>query len=103
MMTKRANGIVLLGFMVLFSCSSNQEKAKDDTIWNNEDAALTGKQLSMKYCQSCHLYPEPSTLDKTTWERSILPLMGRLRSEEHTSELQSRPHLVCRLLLEKKK
>src|SRR5215813_14429466 len=26
-----------------------------------------------------------------------------IRSEEHTSELQSRPHLVCRLLLEKKK
>src|SRR5690554_7301929 len=26
-----------------------------------------------------------------------------VRSEEHTSELQSRPHLVCRLLLEKKK
>src|SRR5690554_7759801 len=33
------------------------------------------------------------------------PGAGRLntRSEEHTSELQSRPHLVCRLLLEKKK
>src|SRR5690554_7551454 len=29
--------------------------------------------------------------------------MQSLRSEEHTSELQSRPHLVCRLLLEKKK
>src|SRR5690554_7685652 len=29
-------------------------------------------------------------------------LLG-FRSEEHTSELQSRPHLVCRLLLEKKK
>src|SRR2546422_1190114 len=28
---------------------------------------------------------------------------GRERSEEHTSELQSRLHLVCRLLLEKKK
>src|SRR3989442_8886259 len=28
---------------------------------------------------------------------------GLPRSEEHTSELQSRPHLVCRLLLEKKK
>src|SRR5690554_7466682 len=27
----------------------------------------------------------------------------KFRSEEHTSELQSRPHLVCRLLLEKKK
>src|SRR3989442_6976898 len=29
--------------------------------------------------------------------------VGVRRSEEHTSELQSRPHLVCRLLLEKKK
>src|SRR5579872_7635588 len=29
--------------------------------------------------------------------------MAAFRSEEHTSELQSRPHLVCRLLLEKKK
>src|SRR5437660_11704361 len=28
---------------------------------------------------------------------------GRRRSEEHTSELQSRGHVVCRLLLEKKK
>src|SRR5690625_7025632 len=31
------------------------------------------------------------------------PNNGRWRSEEHTSELQSRGHLVCRLLLEKKK
>src|SRR5690554_7767911 len=30
-------------------------------------------------------------------------ILLRIRSEEHTSELQSRPHLVCRLLLEKKK
>src|SRR5690554_7366893 len=29
--------------------------------------------------------------------------LSQQRSEEHTSELQSRPHLVCRLLLEKKK
>src|SRR2546422_1866447 len=31
------------------------------------------------------------------------PIETRPRSEEHTSELQSRLHLVCRLLLEKKK
>src|SRR6266498_486447 len=37
-----------------------------------------------------------TTLSETAAERL-------LRSEEHTSELQSRPHLVCRLLLEKKK
>src|SRR5439155_27192093 len=34
---------------------------------------------------------------------STKPRGPRLRSEEHTSELQSRGHLVCRLLLEKKK
>src|SRR6202043_669834 len=33
----------------------------------------------------------------------LRPPHGALRSEEHTSELQSRPHLVCRLLLETKK
>src|SRR5436305_13061784 len=34
------------------------------------------------------------------WLQAASPI---IRSEEHTSELQSRPHLVCRLLLEKKK
>src|SRR5438045_5243191 len=34
---------------------------------------------------------------------SIGPRAARTRSEEHTSELQSLRHLVCRLLLEKKK
>src|SRR5690554_7580536 len=33
----------------------------------------------------------------------VLFLAHKARSEEHTSELKSRPHLVCRLLLEKKK
>src|SRR5690625_5511194 len=35
--------------------------------------------------------------------RSGLLFFRKVRSEEHTSELQSRGHLVCRLLLEKKK
>src|SRR5690554_6376834 len=33
----------------------------------------------------------------------LAPDLKNTRSEEHTSELQSRPHLVCRLLLEKKR
>src|SRR5690554_7590788 len=38
------------------------------------------------------------------WGRSVdaYQSLANERSEEHTSELQSRPHLVCRLLLEKK-
>src|SRR3712207_7519407 len=35
--------------------------------------------------------------------RAFASLRARRRSEEHTSELQSRQYLVCRLLLEKKK
>src|SRR5688572_18005059 len=35
--------------------------------------------------------------------RSVPPEERRVRSEEHTSELQSQSNLVCRLLLEKKK
>src|SRR2546422_7994787 len=42
--------------------------------------------------------PSPSAAFR--WRR---PGSVGLRSEEHTSELQSRLHLVCRLLLEKKK
>src|SRR5687768_18305183 len=36
-------------------------------------------------------------------EDTVSAALALMRSEEHTSELQSRLHLVCRLLLEKKK
>src|SRR5690554_7400956 len=50
------------------------------------DSALRARwsENALNYAQTADLYSMP-------------------RSEEHTSELQSRPHLVCRLLLEKKK
>src|SRR5258707_2565439 len=44
-----------------------------------------------------------STLAHGTVARRVETLRGVTRSEEHTSELQSRQYLVCRLLLEKKK
>src|SRR3712207_7344026 len=40
-------------------------------------------------------------VDRAAWFRSA-ELLAEQRSEEHTSELQSRQYLVCRLLLEKK-
>src|SRR5690554_546964 len=49
------------------------------------------------------------TVVSAQWYDAVLAVVGcdknmpGSRSEEHTSELQSRPHLVCRLLLEKKK
>src|SRR5690554_7310239 len=58
---------------------------------------LTGKNASVN---TIPLVDQP-------WQRLIVVGTGKdadrtPRSEEHTSELQSRPHLVCRLLLEKK-
>src|SRR3712207_7934887 len=48
--------------------------------------------------------PAPKPREPTVWTSSRRPChRGSLRSEEHTSELQSRQYLVCRLLLEKKK
>src|SRR5690606_39759184 len=44
--------------------------------------------------------PEAS---RETLDHSIMYIFAVARSEEHTSELQSRENLVCRLLLEKKK
>src|SRR5258707_3349954 len=41
--------------------------------------------------------------DRGAWRAKAHSLRRQSRSEEHTSELQSRQYLVCRLLLEKKK
>src|SRR5439155_11443547 len=45
----------------------------------------------------------PANLEARLFDRVAVLLQRAHRSEEHTSELQSRGHLVCRLLLEKKK
>src|SRR2546422_7906486 len=49
--------------------------------------------------------PDPLTgiAELKEWCAAALAAGAAARSEEHTSELQSRLHLVCRLLLEKKK
>src|SRR6266702_8861591 len=49
-----------------------------------------------------YFHPFASMLDNLTMTQFVHNVEAR-RSEEHTSELQSRGHLVCRLLLEKKK
>src|SRR2546422_5560204 len=55
--------------------------------------------------QRARLRLEPLGDDDQRAQRAegVNPDHRRCRSEEHTSELQSRLHLVCRLLLEKKK
>src|SRR2546422_1594602 len=47
--------------------------------------------------------PAPACVPPCCWLTRTIETIPSARSEEHTSELQSRLHLVCRLLLEKKK
>src|SRR2546429_6798484 len=55
--------------------------------------------------RSIHVVLAPSRTERPTLPVGVRKAIAALRnrSEEHTSELQSRLHLVCRLLLEKKK
>lgn len=41
-----------------------------------DSASAADQQLAQKYCGTCHLFPEPSFLDKSTWEKNILPAMA---------------------------
>src|SRR5205809_4776503 len=60
--------------------------------------------FEMKYFFTSGLQTDTSeSMSNTSVKEMIDEIFKAERSEEHTSELQSRLHLVCRLLLEKKK
>src|SRR3712207_8692395 len=62
------------------------------TSWPSANAWSDSARRAAAASNSPHASTSGSASGSTTW-----------RSEEHTSELQSRQYLVCRLLLEKKK
>src|SRR2546422_7452510 len=66
---------------------------------------LFRSELQMPRVQIAHGGHEADALAGAACGGHFTPQIGNAsaRSEEHTSELQSRLHLVCRLLLEKKK
>src|SRR5258708_27285343 len=62
--------------------------------------ALT-KQAALLGISRGSVYYEPAPVSAA--DLALMRRLDELRSEEHTSELQSPDHIVCRLLLEKKK
>src|SRR2546422_1861528 len=68
-------------------------------------AYVEGQTLGQRVRERGPLRPEEGArlLRDVAWALAHAHERGVVRSEEHTSELQSRLHLVCRLLLEKKK
>jgi hypothetical protein len=59
---------------VVFPERNKYDPALAYTSWS--DSVNQGKRLALKYCTLCHLFPEPSLLDKTTWVNKVLPNMG---------------------------
>src|SRR3712207_7501096 len=76
------------------------------TLFRSELLPREGPQGDLRWRQPRHLTKPPVAEHWIRLPRSplLVCFAGKLtRSEEHTSELQSRQYLVCRLLLEKKK
>src|SRR5690554_7115822 len=68
-------------------------------VLGNVTFCIASAKAYSRYCTDELMFSSKETLIKLRISGTIV----WFRSEEHTSELQSRPHLVCRLLLEKKK
>src|SRR5690606_39361845 len=93
----------LFPYTTLFRSALRRERARQSAYVRRSSRSLPFAQwrrlpefrrrLATQYSQ---LPAQPAPCSNGAWRRSY-----RLRSEEHTSELQSRENLVCRLLLEK--
>jgi hypothetical protein len=60
--------------LLLPSCKNYHKNPADNEVSNSR--IETGKALARIYCQSCHMLPEPSLLNKKSWEKGALPEMG---------------------------
>src|SRR3712207_7211129 len=83
-----------------FSGSSTTERARSNTSSSSCDTSCS-LQNAGDLEQLAHLVGGLGPLAEPLF--SLIRIHLDVRSEEHTSELQSRQYLVCRLLLEKKK
>jgi hypothetical protein len=66
----------------ILACSTNTNPSEKAPKQTNK----SGQELAELYCASCHLKPEPTLLDKTTWEKSVLPEMAFYLGEKPISE-----------------
>lgn len=66
-------GALVCTMVLLYSCKNPARDAAGRPI---ADSSLEkGRLLAVAYCGSCHLLPEPSLLNKKTWENGVLPAM----------------------------
>src|SRR5258708_28810134 len=89
-MIRRPPRSTLFPYTTLFRSSSARRPSRSREAFTRRGPSSSGPGRAICYTEE----PTPGP-----WTRTSRPS----RSEEHTSELQSPDHLVCRLLLEKKK
>ncbi len=68
---------LLLGSTACFAESTNLTSTSARHSTERSSEFNRAEQLAHQYCQSCHLFPEPDLLDKTTWEKEALPFMSK--------------------------
>src|SRR5947208_5999328 len=88
-MTRHPPRTTLFPYTTLF-------RSPDDADCLDENGKESKRQAGPRFHDHDGRLPRPG-------KRRLSPPARQCRSEEHTSELQSPDHLVCRLLLEKKK
>src|SRR5690606_40299887 len=100
-----AEGVILtktegnVGTLVELNCETDFVARDDNFLSFGEKviaAAFANKETDVEKLKAVNI--GDGTIDEVRES-----LVAKIRSEEHTSELQSRENLVCRLLLEKKK
>src|SRR5438270_7652096 len=90
----------LFPYTTLFRSHDQQAGHRgDEGLFQESKLAVPQHGDSREHGREEHRHPDHAG----GHELEILALAGVIRSEEHTSELQSQSNLVCRLLLEKKK
>src|SRR5690606_40085062 len=104
-LTRRSVVLAALALPALAACSGGQ----DTTGTTGSTVSDAGASADAFPVTVEHLYgtteisAAPTRIATVSWVNADTVLAQETRSEEHTSELQSRENLVCRLLLEKKK
>src|SRR2546429_2211028 len=99
LMIRRPPRSTLFPYTTLFRSISTTSSAYGSATANRRTIEKEGK-IWREFLAILETVEKPVLIHYGSYETTFL---RRMRSEEHTSELQSRLHLVCRLLLEKKK
>src|SRR3712207_8338412 len=104
-MIRRPPRSTLFPYTTLFRSDPEQFERADEVLIDREVNRHAAFGLGIHRCVGSHLARMELRVALDAWLDRIpeFTLADPDRSEEHTSELQSRQYLVCRLLLEKKK